>query len=50
MSNELQVKEPKTKIKNTKLNILESTNLSLRGEAVAIPCNRKQYYVYILAN
>jgi len=30
MSNDLQVKEPKTKTKNTKLNILESTNLSLR--------------------
>lgn len=25
-------------------------NLSLRGDAVAIPFNRKQYYVYIMAN
>ena len=25
-------------------------NLSLRGEAVAIPFNRKQYYVYIMTN
>ena len=24
--------------------------LSLRGEAVAIPFNRKQYYVYIMTN
>ena len=25
-------------------------SLSLRGEAVAIPFNRKQYYVYIMTN
>ncbi len=24
--------------------------MSLRGEAVAIPFNRKQYYVYIMTN